>query len=154
MRCPDERPSSHCAVHGRDRRPEGARSRGRLEHLKPGAGSLAYTLDSRWRNRERFLAGRDDMVAFLHQKWARELEYRLVKEVWAYGDNRIAVRFAYESHNVEGQWFRSHGNENWEFDEHGLMRARHASINDIAIDRTDRLSVGTDQNLDPQMIPT
>ena len=83
--------------------------------------------------------GRDDIVTFLHQKWARELEYRLIKEVWTYGDNRIAVRFAYESHNVDGQWFRSHGNENWEFDKHGLMRQRHASINDIAIDLADRL---------------
>ena len=73
------------------------------------------------------------------QKWARELEYRLIKEVWTYGGNRIAVRFVYESHDADGQWFRSHGNENWEFDEHGLMRRRHASINDIAIDESDRL---------------
>jgi nuclear transport factor 2 (NTF2) superfamily protein len=105
----------------------------------PERVSLAYTHDSRWRNRDTFSKGRDAIVAFLQQKWARELEYRLIKEVWTYGDNRIAVRFAYESHDVDGQWFRSYGNENWEFDEHGLMRQRHASINDLAIDGADRL---------------
>ena len=99
----------------------------------------AYTEDSRWRNRAEFLNGRAEIVAFLTRKWARELEYRLIKEVWTYGDNRIAVRFVYESHDADGQWFRSHGNENWEFDEHGLMRRRHASINDIAIEAVDRL---------------
>ena len=106
---------------------------------EPERVSLAYTPDSRWRNRDMFVNGRDEIVAFLQQKWARELEYRLIKEVWTYGDNRIAVRFVYESHDDDGRWFRSHGNENWEFDEHGLMRQRHASINDIAIDDTDRL---------------
>jgi hypothetical protein len=106
---------------------------------EPERVSLAYTPDSRWRNRDMFVHGRDEIVAFLQQKWARELEYRLIKEVWTYGDNRIAVRFVYESHDADGRWFRSHGNENWEFDEHGLMRQRHASINDIAIDDTDRL---------------
>jgi nuclear transport factor 2 (NTF2) superfamily protein len=105
----------------------------------PERVALAYTEDSRWRNRDRFLTGREDIVAFLRQKWVRELEYRLVKEVWTYGGNRIAVRFAYESHDADGRWFRSHGNENWEFDDHGLMRRRHASINDIAIDDADRL---------------
>ena len=104
----------------------------------PERVSLAYTPDSRWRNRDTFLTGRDDIVAFLSQKWARELEYRLIKEVWTHGDNRIAVRFVYESRNVEGQWFRSHGNENWEFDEHGLMRRRFASINDKPIAGSER----------------
>ena len=104
----------------------------------PERVSLAYTHDSHWRNRDTFLDGRDDIVAFLRQKWARELEYRLIKEVWTYGDNRIAVRFVYESHDVDGQWFRSHGNENWEFDEHGLMLHRHASINDRPINESER----------------
>jgi nuclear transport factor 2 (NTF2) superfamily protein len=105
----------------------------------PERVSLAYTEDSRWRNRDTFVTGREEIVAFLRQKWARELDYRLIKEVWTHGGDRIAVRFVYESHSSEGRWFRSHGNENWEFDEHGLMRRRHASINDIAIDDSDRL---------------
>jgi nuclear transport factor 2 (NTF2) superfamily protein len=105
----------------------------------PERVSLAYTPDSRWRNRDTFLQGRDEIVSFLRQKWDRELDYRLIKEVWAHGGNRIAVRFVYESHDTAGQWFRSHGNENWEFDERGLMRQRHASINDVAIDEADRL---------------
>ena len=95
--------------------------------------ALAYTVDSRWRNRDVFVNGRDEIVAFLTQKWARELDYRLIKEVWTHGGDRIAVRFVYECHDAQGQWFRSHGNENWEFDEHGLMRRREASINDVAI---------------------
>ena len=99
----------------------------------------AYTVDSRWRNRSEFVTGRDEIVAFLTGKWQRELEYRLVKELWAFEGNRIAVRFAYESHDAEGRWFRSHGNENWEFDESGLMRRRHASINDRAITEDERL---------------
>ena len=99
----------------------------------------AYTVDSRWRNRSEFLTGRDEIVAFLTRKWERELEYRLVKELWAFGGNRIAVRFAYESHDAEGRWFRSYGNENWEFDENGLMRRRHASINDLPIAENERL---------------
>jgi len=105
----------------------------------PARVALAYTVDSRWRNRDVFVDGRDEIVAFLTQKWSRELEYRLIKEVWTHGSDRIAVRFVYESHDTNGRWFRSHGNENWEFDEHGLMRRRHASINDIAIDEADRL---------------
>jgi nuclear transport factor 2 (NTF2) superfamily protein len=105
----------------------------------PERVSLAYTPDSRWRNRDMFLQGSDEIVSFLRQKWDRELDYRLIKEVWAHGGNRIAVRFVYESHDTAGQWFRSHGNENWEFDERGLMRQRHASINDVAIDEADRL---------------
>ncbi|WP_340109968.1 nuclear transport factor 2 family protein [Pikeienuella sp. HZG-20] len=98
----------------------------------------AYTLDSRWRNRAEFVEGRDQIEAFLIRKWARELDYRLIKEVWAFGDNRIAVRFAYEWRDDSGQWFRSYGNENWEFDEHGRMRRRHASINDLPIRAEDR----------------
>ena len=98
----------------------------------------AYTPDSLWRNRAEFLQGRDAIVAFLTRKWARELEYRLIKEVWAHAGNRIAVRFAYEWHDDGGQWFRSYGNENWEFDEAGLMRRRIASINDLPIAEAER----------------
>ena len=105
----------------------------------PARVSLAYTADSRWRNRSEFLAGRPAIVAFLAAKWARELDYRLIKELWAFGDDRIAVRFAYEWHDAGGAWFRSHGNENWAFDAHGLMRERHASINDVAIAESGRL---------------
>jgi uncharacterized protein len=105
----------------------------------PDAVSLAYTTDTRWRNRDVFVNGRDEVVGFLTQKWQRELDYRLIKELWAYTGNRIAVRFVYECHDADGQWFRSHGNENWEFDEFGLMRVRRASINDQSIDESDRL---------------
>src|SRR5450830_327372 len=100
--------------------------------------SLAYTEDSRWRNRADFLQGRAAIVAFLGKKWVREQQYRLIKELWAYEGNRIAVRFAYEWHDDSGNWFRSYGNENWEFDENGLMRVRHASINDLPIKEADR----------------
>jgi len=100
--------------------------------------SLAYTIDSRWRNRSEFIRGRNEIVAFLTKKWASELDYRLIKELWAYHDNRMAVRFAYEYRDASGDWFRAYGNENWEFDEEGLMRARHASINDLAITANDR----------------
>src|SRR5271156_4193877 len=95
--------------------------------------SLAYTEDSRWRNRAEFFSGRAAIVAFLQRKWARELDYRLIKEVWAFHENRIAVRFAYEYHDDSGNWYRAHGNEQWEFDELGLMRRREASINDLPI---------------------
>lgn len=105
----------------------------------PERVALAYTVDSRWRNRNEFPVGREQIRAFLAGKWQREQEYRLIKELWAFTDNRIAVRFAYEWHDANGQWFRSYGNENWEFDEHGLMRERHASINDLAIREQDRL---------------
>ena len=101
--------------------------------------SLAYTPDSRWRNRAEFVTGRDAIVAFLARKWAKELDCRLIKEIWAHDANRIAVRFAYEWHDDAGNWFRSYGNENWEFDQHGLMRRRHASINDLPIKESDRL---------------
>jgi nuclear transport factor 2 (NTF2) superfamily protein len=101
--------------------------------------ALAYTSDSQWRNRAEFPVGREQIIAFLKRKWAVELDYRLIKELWAYEGNPIAVRFAYEWHNTEGQWFRSYGNENWEFNEHGLMQKRYASINDLAIKENDRL---------------
>jgi uncharacterized protein len=104
----------------------------------PQRVSLAYTPDSAWRNRAEFLVGRESIVQFLTRKWNRELDYRLIKELWAYRANRIAVRFAYEWHDDSGNWFRSYGNENWEFDEHGLMRRRVASINDVAIREDER----------------
>jgi nuclear transport factor 2 (NTF2) superfamily protein len=104
----------------------------------PAKVALAYTPDSRWRNRAEFLQGREAIEAFLARKWQRELEYRLIKELWAFHDNRIAVRFAYEWHDDSGQWYRSYGNENWEFDENGLMRLRIASINDGPIKEADR----------------
>jgi nuclear transport factor 2 (NTF2) superfamily protein len=100
--------------------------------------ALAYTPDSTWRNRSEFLHGRDAIEAFLRRKWQGEIEYRLIKELWAFRDNRIAVRFAYESHDDAGRWFRSYGNENWEFDNHGLMRLRIASINDLPIAEGER----------------
>ena len=100
--------------------------------------ALAYTVDSLWRNRAEFLTGRAAIEAFLTRKWTRELDYRLIKELWAFHGNRIAVRFAYEWHDDSGQWFRSYGNENWEFDEHGLMRWRIASINDLPIKESER----------------
>jgi uncharacterized protein len=104
----------------------------------PGKVALAYTPDSRWRNRSEFITGRSEIEAFLTRKWERELEYRLIKELWAFSSNRIAVRFAYEWHDAAGTWYRSYGNENWEFDEAGYMMARHASINDIEIAEADR----------------
>jgi nuclear transport factor 2 (NTF2) superfamily protein len=105
----------------------------------PEKVSLAYTEDSRWRNRSTFLTGRDEIVRFLTGKWEREHEYRLIKELWAYTDARIAVRFAYEWRSDAGQWFRAHGNENWQFEPDGLMAERHASINDVAIEESQRL---------------
>ncbi|WP_321814980.1 MULTISPECIES: nuclear transport factor 2 family protein [unclassified Paraburkholderia] len=105
----------------------------------PQRVSLAYTPQSVWRNRAEFVTGREAIVGFLTRKWARELDYRLIKELWAYTDNRIAVRFAYEWHDDSGNWFRSYGNENWEFDENGLMAHRHACINDLPIREADRL---------------
>ena len=104
----------------------------------PERVSLAYTIDSSWRNRAEFLSGRAAIVQFLQRKWEKELDYRLIKELWAFHEARIAVRFAYECHDSSGNWFRSYGNENWEFDEHGLMRHRIASINDLPINESDR----------------
>ena len=108
----------------------------------PDRVALAYTEDSVWRNRDVFVAGREEIRAFLAQKWERELDYALRKDLWAFSGNRIAVRFQYESHDANGQWWRSYGNENWEFDEHGLMRRREASINDVAIDESERRIFG------------
>lgn len=105
----------------------------------PARIAPAYTADSRWRNRSEFINGRDEIVTFLERKWMRELDYRLVKELWTHDQARIAVRFAYEWHDAGGQWHRSYGNENWEFDARGLMRARHASINDVPIASDQRL---------------
>src|SRR5471030_1218746 len=104
----------------------------------PHRVSLAYTEHSRWRNRAEFINGRAQVVTFLTRKWQRELDYRLIKELWAFGDNRIAARFAYEWHDDSGHWFRSYGNENWQFDAHGLMRLRIASINDAPIGESER----------------
>ncbi|WP_053156750.1 nuclear transport factor 2 family protein [Pseudomonas sp. Pf153] len=104
----------------------------------PQRVSLAYTLDTQWRNRAEFVHGREEAKAFLTRKWAKELDYRLIKELWAFTDNRIAVRYAYEWHDDSGNWFRSYGNENWEFDENGLMRNRYACINDLPIQASER----------------
>jgi nuclear transport factor 2 (NTF2) superfamily protein len=104
----------------------------------PERVSLVYTEDTYWRNRSEFVNGRQQVREFLTRKWAKELDYRLIKELWAYSDNHIAVRFAYEWHDDSGQWYRSYGNENWEFTEQGLMQRRFASINDLAIDETER----------------
>jgi uncharacterized protein len=105
----------------------------------PERVARGYSLDCFWRNRSEFVHGREEVTAFLTRKWARELDYRLIKELWTVEENRIAVRFVYESHDAAGQWYRSYGNENWEFDAAGLSRVRHASINDLAIKEEDRL---------------
>jgi len=105
----------------------------------PARVALAYTPDSRWRNRSEFFQGREAIAGFLTRKWEHELDYRLIKEVWAFTDNRIAVRFAYEWHDADANWFRSHGNEQWEFDAQGLMQRREASINDVPITEAERL---------------
>ena len=105
---------------------------------EPEKVALAYSPDSRWRNRAEFVNGRQEIIAFLKRKWSKELDYRLIKELWAFGGNRIAVRFAYEWHDDSRNWFRSYGNENWEFDESGLMRIRLACINDLPIKEADR----------------
>ncbi len=104
----------------------------------PARVALAYTVDSRWRNRSEFIDGREAIEAFLTRKWERELDYRLIKEVWSFRENRMAVRFTYESHDRDGQWFRSFGNELWEFDGHGLMSRRIASVNDLPIEAAER----------------
>lgn len=105
----------------------------------PARVSLAYTPSTKWRNRSQFINGREEVKTFLTRKWAKELEYRLIKELWAHDGNRIAVRFCYEYRNAAGDWFRAHGNENWQFDANGLMEERHASINDVLIAEGDRL---------------
>ena len=104
----------------------------------PERVALAYSIDSRWRNRSEFVSGRPEIIKFLARKWARELDYRLIKGLWSFDGDHIAVRFAYEWHDDSGNWFRSYGNENWEFDEHGLMRRRFACINDLPIKESDR----------------
>jgi uncharacterized protein len=104
----------------------------------PDRLALGYTEDSRWRNRAEFPTGRTEIIGFLKRKWDRELDYRLIKELWAFSGNRLAVRFAYEYHDDSGNWFRSYGNENWEFDDNGLMRTRYASINDLPISESER----------------
>lgn len=104
----------------------------------PERVSLAYTIDTEWRNRSEFIHGRDEVKAFLQRKWLKELDYKLRKEYWAHTGNRIAVRFEYEYHDADGNWFRAYGNENWEFDENGLMQKRYASINDVPIKESDR----------------
>jgi nuclear transport factor 2 (NTF2) superfamily protein len=104
----------------------------------PEKVSLAYTADTEWRNRSEFLNGRKEVVEFLTRKWQKELDYRLKKELWAFTDNRIAVRFEYEYHDKDGQWYRAYGNENWEFDPNGLMKKRYASINDLPIKESER----------------
>jgi uncharacterized protein len=112
----------------------------------PERVSLAYSEDSVWRNRDRFVKGRKEIVEFLTEKWGRELDYALRKALWTFADNRIAVRFQYESHDASGVWYRSYGNENWEFDEHGLMVRREASINDLVIDASERRIFGPRQD--------
>jgi hypothetical protein len=104
----------------------------------PQKVALAYTVDTEWRNRDQFVNGRQEVIAFLTKKWEKELDYKLKKELWAYTDNRISVRFEYEWHDKDGNWFRSYGNEQWEFDENGLMQRRYASINDLGIEEKDR----------------
>src|ERR1700754_3940840 len=123
--------------------PETARQKVRLAEdawntRDPDRVVLVYTGDTRWRNRAEFPVGREEVRAFLRRKWTRELDYRLIKELWAFGGARIAVRFAYECHDDSGQWYRSYGNENWEFDEHGLMHHRYACINDLPIKESER----------------
>lgn len=113
----------------------------------------AYSLDSVWRNRDTFVTGREEIREFLTQKWSQETEYALRKDLWAFHGNRIAVRFQYESKDLDGQWWRSYGNENWEFDEHGLMRRREASINDVAIDESEKRLFGPREDGDTNGIP-
>ena len=119
----------------------------------PARVASAYTIDSVWRNRCEFIEGREQIVAFLRAKWDRELDYALRKELWAFSDDRIAVRFQYEWHDSDGQWFRSYGNENWEFDEHGFMRRREASINDVPITTDQRRILGPRSDYDTGGLP-
>ena len=118
----------------------------------PEQVSLAYTVDSHWRNRDQHIIGREQIVAFLTRKWERELDYALRKSLWTFAGNRIAVRFQYECHDAAGTWFRSYGNENWEFDEHGLMTRREASINDVVIDESERRIFGPRADDEPDLL--
>jgi nuclear transport factor 2 (NTF2) superfamily protein len=126
------------AANGRHFLPSRGRRRRKRFRWNPEKVALSYSVDSRWRNRSEFIQGRSAIIEFLTRKWKREFDYRLIKELWAFDQNRIAVRFAYEWHDASGKWYRSYGNENWEFAEDGLMHHRHASINDIAIVQPDR----------------
>ncbi len=119
----------------------------------PARVAAAYTVDSVWRNRDEFIQGRAEIEAFLFRKWERELEYALRKDLWAFSDNHIAVRFQYEWHDAQGQWFRSYGNENWEFDDKGYMARREASINDVPIEESDRRIVGSRPEGDESGLP-
>ena len=119
----------------------------------PQKVSLAYTADSQWRNRTHFIKGREEIVEFLTEKWQKEIDYKLIKELWAFTENRIAVRYAYEYKNSEGQWFRAYGNENWAFDSLGLMKNRFACINDLPIEEQDRLFIW-EGNIRPDNFPT
>jgi nuclear transport factor 2 (NTF2) superfamily protein len=119
----------------------------------PERVAMAYSVDSEWRNRDTFLQGRDEIRKFLTEKWSQETEYALRKDLWTFAGNRIAVRFQYESRDLAGQWWRSYGNENWEFDEHGLMRRREASINDLAIDESERRIFGARADGDADGFP-
>ncbi len=119
----------------------------------PDRVAAAYTADSEWRNRDEFVSGREEIRAFLARKWERELDYALRKDLWTFGDDRIAVRFQYEWHDADGSWFRSYGNELWEFDADGLMRRREASINDVAIDESERRIIGARPEGDHNGIP-
>ncbi|WP_428739306.1 DUF1348 family protein [Sulfurimonas sp.] len=116
--------------------------------------AMAYTQESAWRNRNLFINGRAEIISFLEEKFAKELEYKLCKELWAFSENKIAVRFAYEWHNDKGEWFRSYGNENWEFDSNGLMQKRYASINDVAIKGSERLFLWEEDNIRPDDYPS
>ena len=116
--------------------------------------AMAYTQESAWRNRDLFINGRAEIISFLEAKFAKELDYKLCKELWTFKDNRIAVRFAYEWHNEKGEWFRSYGNENWEFDSNGLMQKRYASINDVAIKGSERLFLWEEDNIRPDDYPS
>jgi len=120
---------------------------------QPEKVAQAYTPDSRWRNRSQFVNGRAEIMSFLQDKWQKENGYRLIKEIWAHDGNRIAVRFAYEWQDEQGKWFRSYGNENWEFDDFGYMKTRHASINDVSISETDRLFLWTSGQPRPKDYP-
>src|SRR5215218_8783741 len=130
--------TSAASIRRRDREAEGEDGPGRVEHAQPREGVAGVHRGLQVRNREEFFEGREEIVAFLRRKWARELDYRLEKNLWCFTGNRIAVRFEYESNDAEGQWWRSHGNELWEFDESGLMRRRDASINDYEIEESER----------------
>lgn len=142
MEAAHDRPPAVAPVQPRDRAAEGQAAEDAWNTRDPERVAAAYTADSVWRNRDRFIAGRDEIVAFLTGKWQRELDYALRKNLWTFGEDRIAVRFQYESHDAAGQWWRSYGNELWEFDSRGLMRRREASINDAPIAESERRIFG------------